>query len=1132
MNSAQSGGRLGNRPGPSWLGRSAVLLIAGLLPGLASALTAGQISVQSYLNEPFRALVPLRALQVGEAAELEVGLADDEAYRSLGLEKSLFLTSLQFEVREGTNAEQANLVITSTETAKEPFFSVLLAFDGLSGTLVREYTILLDPNTGQPRGQSAVAPESKAPVTREPAPQPEVAAAPVETPPQRTTQPVSRAPTQPVVRQSAPQADAQPFRSGDAERKVPVPTPNVFEGDTAAPATADPVATTVAFDNQPVSYASEFGPVKAGMTLWQIAAAVRPDPSVTMNQVMWGLYSTNPDQFDGNLNLVKRGAVLKVPSVQALRDVSPAEANALVADEAQRHRDGLSAAPAARGAATQQLELEQANPAVATPRPATRQVQPERQAAATAAPQVPEPTLEPLELVEDEAAERDSASVLPAADEAQRAQDNSAYEQLEALPDDEGEAGDYAELPSLPMDDEASQELAAEDAVDAALPALEDDASTDSGSQEYPNLFGLGLAALGVLILGLLVVFGLRRRNQGQDQGPVSDFASERPPQRKPVSDFAQAPAEASPSDELADTMAFEATATSDLDDTLTQEFGDTALQGAVDDTHDFDIPDLDDFVSGAEPKAADDTFGDTVQFDEPQGGAVEFGDTEVKPAAEAPVESAPEEMDFSELEMDSGTQTLDLGSETVSLELNEDPLSEADFQLAYGLYDEAALLLNRAIEAEPDRLELHEKLAETHFAASDADKFKQAAETLKARNPDAETWQRIAIMGQQLCPGDALFGDFEEAGDASVDLDMAFDSQDESAAPAADNSPLEFSLDDAPSASEDVAPQVAAEDDNVLEFSLDEAPAPDAPAAADLDDDFEADFGEFESDDAGADELPDLDELNLDDLEAELGDGAELEPASTPEETATSGPGSEALDDFADLTLSDVSETELGLDTQTGDAADVLGTGTDFQLDDQASDADETDTAFELELDQPSPSDNADELSLADVDASSELADELGAGDLTLSDDASELSLAGDDELSLSDDFAGADDDLDLGDLELSADDDGQATDFNLDDLSLEESADSADLSDLTLDDESDLSMDLGAEETDFNLDDLGGDAEDVAGGDESATKLDLARAYVDMGESDMARSLLEEVVAAGSEDQKADAQELLSKL
>ena len=139
---------------------------------------------------------------------------------------------------------------------------------------------------------------------------------------------------------------------------------------------------------------------------------------------------------------------------------------------------------------------------------------------------------------------------------------------------------------------------------------------------------------------------------------------------------------------------------------------------------------------------------------------------------------------------------------------------------------------------------------------------------------------------------------------------------------------------------------------------------------------------------------------------------------------------------------------------------------------------------------------------------------------------------MAGDDELSLSDDFAGADDDLDLGDLELSADDDGQATDFNLDDLSLEESADRADLSDLTLDDESDLSMDLGAEETDFNLDDLGGDAEDVAGGDESATKLDLARAYVDMGESDMARSLLEEVVAAGSEDQKADAQELLSKL
>lgn len=1126
-NSAESHGRLGKRPGAAWLGRGAALLLTGLAPGLAAALTAGQISVQSYLNEPFRATVPLSALQLGEAQELKVGLASDAAYRSLGLEKSLFLTSLQFNVREGASADQARLVITSTETAKEPFFSVLLSFEGMSGTLVREYTILLDPNTGDAPKPSAPrvaieAPAAAAPLAPQPAPV--VRAAP---------QPAAAPVTQPVVRERSVSPAVQPFRSGDAERKVPVPTPSVVEG--AAVVSGDESAPApVVYQNQPVSYASQFGPVEPGMTLWQIAAAVRPDPSVTMNQVMWGLYSANPDQFDGNLNLVKRGAVLQVPSVQALRDVSPAEANALVADEAQRHRDALSGstAPAAPAAAPQQLELERPK-AVAPSRPVA--TAPAASASAPQAkpqqPQIPEPTQQPLKLVEDKSPAKQPTSVLPAAEPA--VQDEAAYEELEALPAQDAEDAEYAELPGLPVDADDEDLLVEDDAaeLDAAMPQTETD--TDDAEQ-YPNLFGLALAALGVLILGLLVVFGLRRRNQGSDQGPVSDFSSARPAQRKPVSDFAAPTATAATAaaagESLDDTMAFDATATSDLDDTLTQDLGTAQTEGGFDATQDFDIPDLDDFVSGAEPKASADPLGDTVQFDEPQTPAIDFGDTEVSAAEPALSEPAAEEMDFSELEMDNGTQTLDLGSETVSLELNEDPLSEADFQLAYGLYDEAALLLNRAIEAEPDRLELHEKLAETHFAASDADKFKQAAETLKARGPDAETWQRIAIMGQQLCPGDALFGELDAAGDGAVDLDMAFDSGDAAPTDSADNA-LEFSLDDAPVDQPEAASQ--APQDNVLEFELDETADSPEVAASGVDDDFEADFGDFSADDeAAADDLPDLDELNLDDLEAELDVEPQLEAEAPAEEPVSEAPDA-AADDFADLTLSDVSDTELGLDTQTGDASDVVGTGTDFQLEEPQFES-EVESDFSIDMDEQ-PASSADELTLADIDLGDEAPtqDDTAGFELDAADDGLSLDDGG---LTLDDgDLAlDAGGDLDLGDLDLGAgDDEAQASDFNLDDLSLDDSADAGDdLADFTLDDDSDLSADLSGEETDFNLDDLGSDAGDVAGGDESATKLDLARAYVDMGESDMARSLLEEVVAGGSDEQKANAQELLSKL
>lgn len=48
----------------------------------------------------------------------------------------------------------------------------------------------------------------------------------------------------------------------------------------------------------------------------------------------------------------------------------------------------------------------------------------------------------------------------------------------------------------------------------------------------------------------------------------------------------------------------------------------------------------------------------------------------------------------------------------------------------------------------------------------------------------------------------------------------------------------------------------------------------------------------------------------------------------------------------------------------------------------------------------------------------------------------------------------------------------------------------------------------------------------------DEAATKLDLARAYIDMGDSDGAREILAEVVKEGTEAQRRDAESLLARL
>lgn len=57
-------------------------------------------------------------------------------------------------------------------------------------------------------------------------------------------------------------------------------------------------------------------------------------------------------------------------------------------------------------------------------------------------------------------------------------------------------------------------------------------------------------------------------------------------------------------------------------------------------------------------------------------------------------------------------------------------------------------------------------------------------------------------------------------------------------------------------------------------------------------------------------------------------------------------------------------------------------------------------------------------------------------------------------------------------------------------------------------------------------------GNGQGSAQWDETATKLDLAKAYIDMGDAEGARSILQEVMAEGSEPQKKQAQELSAQI
>ena len=86
----------------------------------------------------------------------------------------------------------------------------------------------------------------------------------------------------------------------------------------------------------PVSEPDFYGPVSRGETLSAIAANLSRDQT-TVNQMMIALFEANPQALHDNINILRAGAVLRIPGESALRRYSYDTATAVV----MRHMDAL-----------------------------------------------------------------------------------------------------------------------------------------------------------------------------------------------------------------------------------------------------------------------------------------------------------------------------------------------------------------------------------------------------------------------------------------------------------------------------------------------------------------------------------------------------------------------------------------------------------------------------------------------------------------------------------------------------------------------------------------------------------------------------------------------------------------------
>lgn len=452
-----------------------------------------------------------------------------------------------------------------------------------------------------------------------------------------------------------------------------------------------------------------------------------------------------------------------------------------------------------------------------------------------------------------------------------------------------------------------------------------------------------------------------------------------------------------------------------------------------------------------------------------------------------------------------------------------QDALAEADFHMAYGLYDQAADLVKIAIDREPTRRDLKLKLLEIYFVWGNKDLFLDTARDLYETRDDAAAgeWDKVLIMGKQIAPENDMFkgegsGHVDlvdvnlEGGENRVDVDLF----------AEPNGEERQGLD--------------------LEFASGERRGPnDATQVAS-----ELDFL--------------LDEPNDDDTQEQR--TREIDALARTQETPTIE--SPMIDRTSSTVREKVDQAIFNKGTNTGDTAEL-------SIDDLGLDADSLDSGRALEDTHSLDKDTIEDVRPLRDDEMTQLAPSLSSFDRTMEAprvaerfdgdiestgtiyiDQVDLTGGGDtaehprpdvdSTASMKKPLAMTDIDLDLEDLS-----DVRPSTDTVRQTRKDEDIFSSDVfgsEDRTQEVRGGVDLDVGEPlsshedreptqrhvmATEMELSEL-----EPVTMSEVGTKLDLARAYMDMGDPDGARSILDEVLSEGNPSQKQEAQRLMDSI
>ena len=276
-----------------------MFLLGGLQATSALSLGLGALQLQSFLNEPLNASVDLLDMGGLHADEIIIRLASRDDFDKFGLDRPYFLSSIKFEVSSQENGA-ASIILSSDEPVLEPYLEFILEARWPSGRLLREYTVLIDPPLFSEVETVAVSAAQRVDEIEK-----------TSVPTKKNNEVISSG-TSVEIRSTDLAPGAMPQRD--------------YTSNTAS---------------SPVPGSRYM--IRREDTLWRIASLARPQ-GASVQQTMLDIQRLNPDAFvNGNINTVKAGYIVYLPSES---DISSADASSALAEVREQNtawREGRDA---------------------------------------------------------------------------------------------------------------------------------------------------------------------------------------------------------------------------------------------------------------------------------------------------------------------------------------------------------------------------------------------------------------------------------------------------------------------------------------------------------------------------------------------------------------------------------------------------------------------------------------------------------------------------------------------------------------------------------------------------------------------------------------------------------------------